>query len=261
MPSEGKKNTSWQHVAGWYSELVGDKGHYYHRQIVIPGVLRLLNLKPSNSLLDVGCGQGVMSRAIPEGVDYHGIDLSKSLLAEAKKSKHPETHNFTLADATKKFNLPKNDFSHACIILALQDMESPRQVFVNINHHLGLNGRLVFVIRHPSFRIPGKSDWHIDREKNIQSRIVNCYMSPQKIPIEVAPSKESRSPKTWAFHLPLSAYTQHLLDAGFALENIEEWVSDKQSVGKAALMENRARSEFPLFMAIIARKSRKLRQN
>lgn len=260
MPSDHTKDTSWQHVADWYSDLVGSKGHYYHRQVVIPGVLRILGLKAGNSLLDVGCGQGVMARAIPEGVAYHGVDLSKALLEDAKKEDKKELHNYTLADATKKFSLPKTDFTHACIILALQDMAEPSMVFANINRHLALNGRLVFVIRHPCFRIPGKSDWFTDREKNLQSRIVDSYLSPLKIPIEVAPSKEARSPKTWAFHQPLSAYTKQLLDAGFALENIEEWISDKVSVGKAAEMENRARSEFPLFMTIIARKSRMLKK-
>jgi hypothetical protein len=37
---------------------------------------------------------------------------------------------------------------------------------------------------------------------------------------------------------------------------MEEWTSDKVSVGKAAKGENRARAEFPLFMAIRAVKVR-----
>jgi len=37
------------------------------------------------------------------------------------------------------------------------------------------------------------------------------------------------------------------------IEKIEEWASDKDSVGKAAKMENRARAEIPLFMAIQAK--------
>jgi hypothetical protein len=54
--------------------------------------------------------------------------------------------------------------------------------------------------------------------------------------------------------LPLAEYSRMLFEGGFLIERIEEWVSDKHSVGKASLMENRARSEFPLFMAILARK-------
>jgi len=40
----------------------------------------------------------------------------------------------------------------------------------------------------------------------------------------------------------------------FTIDIIEEWTSDKESVGKVAKMENRARSEFPLFLALKCRK-------
>jgi hypothetical protein len=45
-----------------------------------------------------------------------------------------------------------------------------------------------------------------------------------------------------------------LRNAGFVITRIEEWTSDKESEGKAAKQENRARAEFPLFMAIQALK-------
>jgi hypothetical protein len=46
-----------------------------------------------------------------------------------------------------------------------------------------------------------------------------------------------------------------LKDAGFVIEEIEEWTSDKESEGRAGRMENRSRNEIPLFMAIGAIKS------
>ena len=64
---------------------------------------------------------------------------------------------------------------------------------------------------------------------------------------------EAKSPLTWSFHQPISAYTKMLTDNGFVIEKLEEWTSDKESVGKAGKMENRARAEFPLFLAILAR--------
>jgi hypothetical protein len=38
------------------------------------------------------------------------------------------------------------------------------------------------------------------------------------------------------------------------IEKIEEWVSDKKSTGPMAKMEDRARDEIPMFMAILATK-------
>ena len=64
----------------------------------------------------------------------------------------------------------------------------------------------------------------------------------------------SSSPITWTYHFPISMYTTWLHDVGFVIEMIEEWTSDKTSIGKAGKMENRSRSEFPLFLAIRAKK-------
>ena len=46
-----------------------------------------------------------------------------------------------------------------------------------------------------------------------------------------------------------------LTDNGFLITNIEEWVSPKKSEGPMAIIEDRARNEFPLFLAIKAVKN------
>ena len=60
------------------------------------------------------------------------------------------------------------------------------------------------------------------------------------------------SPVTWSFHRPLSEYFKILKDNRFTVQILEEWSSDKESEGSAARMENRARAEIPLFLAIKA---------
>ena len=67
---------------------------------------------------------------------------------------------------------------------------------------------------------------------------------------------QGHGPLTWSFHEPISAYTNMLADNNFVIENLEEWTSDKESMGKAGRMENRSRAEFPLFLAILARLDR-----
>lgn len=76
-------------------------------------------------------------------------------------------------------------------------------------------------------------------------------MSEMDIPINAHPGQDV-SPMTWSFHHPLEDYSTYLYNNGFLIEKIEEWTSDKKSEGKAAKMENRAREEFPMFMAILA---------
>ena len=76
-------------------------------------------------------------------------------------------------------------------------------------------------------------------------------MTPLEIPINAHPGEEG-SPMTWSFHHPIEDYANYLFGNGFLIEKIEEWTSEKKSEGKAAKMENRARDEFPMFMAILA---------
>lgn len=247
--------TSWEPVKKWYHGAVGEEGHYYHKQIIIPGILRLLDIeaeKAPSSLLDLACGQGVLARHLPEQMDYLGIDASPSLIKEAKKSDKNSLHNYIVSDVTKPLAKQKISFDHATVVLALQNIEHPELVFKNAFQHLKPGGNLLLILNHPCFRIPRQSSWQVDAEKKIQYRRIDRYYSPLKIPILAHPSKGERSPNTWTFHHPLSAYSKWLHDAGFSISLIEEWCSDKTSVGGAAKMENRSREEFPMFMAILA---------
>ncbi len=245
-----KKKTSWEKVEPWYSTLVGEEGHYYHRKIVIPGVLRLLQLKETSSLLDFGCGQGVLPRALQKPLPYCGVDLSSSLIKEARKLTKGSHATFIVSDICKPIPELKNQqFSHGAIVLALQNVEFPQEALQILSHHIQDKGTLVVVLNHPCFRIPRQSHWGIDEKTNTQYRRVDRYMSPLKIPIQMHPGK-SDAPSTWSFHHPLSAYSQWLSDAGFCITAMEEWISDKVSEGGEAKRENRARQEFPLFLAL-----------
>lgn len=248
-----KDETSWEESERWYDATVGKEGHYYHQAIVIAGVLRLLALSDSSRLLDLACGQGVLARAIAPQVEYHGIDLSPSLIQSAKqRTKRPHC-TFSVGDICKPLNLNRT-FTHATIILALQNVADPKLAIEQVSKHLELNGTFVTVLNHPCFRIPRQSHWGIDEQKKLQFRQIDRYLTSLKIPIQTHPGKGKESETTWSFHHPLSSYASWLSTAGFLIEGIEEWASDKVSTGKNAARENRARTEFPLFLAIKAKK-------
>lgn len=248
--------TSWHHVGKWYNELVKSKGHYFHEHIILPNVSRLLSLKPGSSILDLACGQGVLARNIPKNVYYQGVDVAESLISYAKKQDSGENHQYLVADITKPLPVSKTDFDYSIVILALQNIEFPKKVFENANKHLKDRGKFLIVINHPYFRIPRQTSWEIDTNNKVQYRRINRYLSPLKIPINQHPGEKEKSAITWSFHYPLASYSQYLFETGFMIEKIEEWVSDKKSVGKTGRMENRARDEFPLFMAILAVKTK-----
>lgn len=244
-----RSDTSWQKVSKWYKESVGLQGNYYHTHVVIPSTLRMLNMGPTSSLLDLACGQGVLERAVPKEISYLGIDASGDLVDFARSHAVGTYHRFLRLDATRPLPV-KETFTHAAIVLSLQNVERWQNVITNAATLLGRNGVMVLVLNHPYFRIPRQTSWAIDEKSKMQYRRVNRYLLPFKIPINSEPSKGSRGAVTWSFHFSIQDLTRELKKNGFVIEVIEEWVSDKVSAGKAAKMENHARDEFPLFMAL-----------
>ncbi|OGJ22001.1 MAG: hypothetical protein A3A82_00770 [Candidatus Pacebacteria bacterium RIFCSPLOWO2_01_FULL_47_12] len=257
MPSQHchspKQDTSWQQVSPWYHKLVGSDGHFYHEHVVILGVLRLLELQPDSSLLDLGCGQGILAKKIPPIARYLGLDSAAALIREAQAQVKTPNYTFVTKDATKLIPETKADFSHAAIILALQNMREPQAAVQNAANHLTAGGKFVIVLNHPCFRIPRQSGWGIDEKTKLQHRWINRYASAMEIPITMHPGQKD-SAVTWSFHHSLHDYSTMLVAAGFCITALEEWTSPKESVGSAAKMENRARSEFPLFLTIVAEK-------
>ena len=240
--------SSWESSHSWYDKVVGEKGHYYHQSVILPGLLRLLKLSEGDRLLDVACGQGILARSLPKNVDYVGVDASPSLVRAAQsKSKH----TFIVADATQPLPLEKESFTAATIILALQNIERGDLTLQHIRPLLKKGGRLALVLSHPCFRIPRQSSWGIDEPKKLQYRRIDRYLTPLSIPIQTHPG-QGESPQTMTYHHPLSTYSQWLSKAGFSIIGMEEWISDKKSTGGASRMENRAREEFPLFLTILA---------
>ncbi len=245
-----RNSTSWEKSSKWYGEIVGEKGHFFHQSVIIPNSLKLLKIKPESSLLDVACGNGVIARHIPQQTKYLGVDLAAGLIDKARKMDGNKGHKYMVGDVTEKI---KGDelFDNAVLILALQNIKEPDKVMVNVSEKLKSGGKFLIVINHPSFRIPRQSGWEIDKLNKLQYRRVSKYMNPMEIPVEMHPGKHDGQ-FTWSYHHPLSDYSEYLFKSGFLIEKIEEWTSGKQSRGSAAGMENRAREEFPMFMAILA---------
>ena len=107
---------NWDSSERWYTSCVGEKGHYYHQAVVLPNALRLLGKK--GSLLDLGCGQGVLARHLDQKIDYFGVDQSKELISSAKKM--TKRGQFFLADVTQGLPIEKKDFDLPEIFITVE---------------------------------------------------------------------------------------------------------------------------------------------
>ncbi|EKE21917.1 MAG: hypothetical protein ACD_7C00094G0001 [uncultured bacterium] len=240
----------YDHVSKWYDSLVNDKGHYYHANIIIPRVVKLLQNK--KSILDLACGQGVLQRSLDKNIEYLGVDIANQMIQKANYYNKNKKHVFLTKDLSKIVEFEKKDFEAACIILSLQDMQNPLNLLKNAASHLVKGGLLLIVLNHPCFRVPRQSYWQIDTQKNMQYRRIDMYMSNMQVPISVSYNKSRFDKSVTAHHFPIKDLSEYLYEAGFLIEKIDEWISDKESSGAKAKMENRSRQEIPLFMAISA---------
>ena len=243
------KKKSWNSVSKWYDELVSSSGHFYHQNVIFPNLNKWYNFTSSDKVLDLACGQGVLSRHIPNKTFYLGIDISSALINSAKKY---NSSQFIKADVTAPLKIDAQNFSHAFIILALQNMKNGYEAIKNCALKLKKTGKLIIVLNHPCFRIPRQSNWQIDEKKHSQQRVLDRYMSSMEIPINMNPGLSKANNKTYSYHHPLSIYMDWLHKEKFAITRLEEWCCPKNSDGKWSKRENRARKEFPLFLAIEA---------
>lgn len=253
-PVRGKNagDAEWDRAARWYDALVGAQGSDYQQSLILPGALRLLEPEKSFRLLDLACGQGVFCRYLAgRGYRVEGLDISSALVASAKK-RSPASIAFHVADAADPQALKGKAFDGIACLLAVQNMERLLPVFQNVKRWLKPGGRFVLIMTHPCFRIPRQSHWGYDEDKKTQFRRVDLYASETEIPILTPPKKGARG-FTTTYHRPLQSYFNALAEAGLAVDCLEEWASEKTSEpGKRAKAENRARREFPLFLALRA---------
>lgn len=252
-PSPGSgvsRDTSWEKSADWYDRLIGPQGSELYQSVVIPKALDLLQPVESEHILDIGCGQGVFTRAMAScGAITTGIDLAPSLIAKAKKYPSPSRIRYYARDAANLEGL--GNFNAITAILCIQNMPHLAEISLACARHLKPGGRMLWVLNHPAFRIPRQSSWGWEEERKIQYRRIDAYSSEMEIPIVMHPG-QPRSEQTVSFHHSL----QNLLAPGFAsglsLIGLEEWRSNKTSEpGPKARAENRARREFPLFLALL----------
>ena len=249
MCMKSSDKTSWGKEAAWYSEHLKD-GDTYHAKVILPNILRLIDPKKGQKVLEIGCGEGFFAEEIAKkGSAVTGCDISPELIALAKK-KGKASYLVTPAQDLSMFKDGSVDIVLA--VLTLQNMERLDLVMKEVSRVLGTEGRFIFVLNHPVIRSPQTSSWDFDEKKKVQYRRLDAYLSERKVGIDMHPGSGKRS-LTYSFQRSLQEYMKLLRGAGFSITRLEEWISHRKSApGPRAKAEDAARKEFPLFMMIEA---------
>ncbi len=249
-------STSWGGVADWYDDLLKEDDTYQSK-VILPNLERLLDIQNGETILDLACGQGFFSHKFSkDGVSFIGVDISKELIAKAKGVNNENTV-FHVSPSDDLSMIENNSIDKIFIVLALQNIEKMKETFEECTRVLKTGGTFFIILNHPTFRIPKRSSWEYDEEKNIQYRRIDGYLSESRTDIEMHPGLKDGE-NTVSFHRPLQTYFKLLAKAGFTVSRLEEWESHKKSEkGKRSEAEDRSRKEIPLFMCLEAIKLEK----
>lgn len=273
-PTGGPKDprdTSWDKVATWYDELISERRNDHYEEVIVPGVMRLMNPAPGQRVLDVACGQGVLARRLASiGCEVVGIDSAHGLIEAAKRrAKEAATAasgtptstaptSFHVVDARElgglvglgSMGLDESSFDSAACVMALANIEPLLPAVQGVARLLKPGGKFVWVITHPAFRAIGQTSWDWDLKARRQFRRVEGYLSPGQKAIQMHPGA-APDITTWTFHRPMQTYVRTMVECGLLVEGMEEWAGQRVSqAGPRADEENRARREIPLFWAV-----------
>ncbi|HEY4499520.1 MAG TPA: methyltransferase domain-containing protein [Candidatus Paceibacterota bacterium] len=249
LKSNKKPNTSWNKAADWYDELLATDPDSYQCKVILPNILRLMDIKRGEQIADIACGQGYFTEAFyKQSGSVVGVDIASKLIQLA--SKHSPKIQYHVASAESMPFLASNSFDKVAIILALQNMVDVNGVIKEAHRILKSKGSLYIVLNHPAFRVLKESSWGWDEKMKAQYRRIDRYISEAQVKIQMHPGDNPKD-ITLSFHRPFQFYFKIFHKNGLAVTRLEEWISHRTSErGPRAIAEDRARKEIPLFLAI-----------
>ena len=98
-------------------------------------------------VLDAGCGNGRLLEALPDNIEYLGLDNSEALIALAKK-KYPQK-DFRIADILDLSDRPDNNYDYIfclAVILHLPGRDLREQAVRNLAKKLKTGGRMIISV-------------------------------------------------------------------------------------------------------------------
>ncbi len=248
------KNTSWGVVADWYENHLSENQDSYHKKVILPNLLRLIDIKPTDSILDLACGTGFFTREFfTLSKKVMGVDISKELISIARKNSDPNI-KYVVTPAHKLKGISDASVDKISLVLAIQNIEEVKEMLYECSRVLSQGGSMHIVLNHPSFRIPKGSSWGWDDVAQKQYRRIDKYISESKVEIDMHPGQKEKE-QTISFHRPIQFYFKLFRSGGFVVTRLEEWISHKKSdAGPRQKEEDRMRKEIPLFMYLEIKK-------
>jgi 2-polyprenyl-3-methyl-5-hydroxy-6-metoxy-1,4-benzoquinol methylase len=200
--------SKWSYVPREQMGNFGDRGDFVRQHLLNPALFELLGDVAGKTVLDVGCGQGYLSRLLArEGAMVTAVEPATNFYNYAVEQEQAERLGIIYVQADIAA-LPLPQASFDCVIANMVFMDIPdyQTAMRNCIAALKRHGHFIFSLLHPSFE-ESSSAWvkkgHVEVREYLQE-----YTSMQSF--------------AYLFHRPLSAYINFLLAEGCTLQKLIE---------------------------------------
>jgi SAM-dependent methyltransferase len=207
-------NGLWDEHAQWWIDGFTDGADPEYVEQIIP--LAVEELAGRHKILDLGCGDGQIARALAaQGSEVLGVDPTQLHIDVAtERGGGPQ---YLLGGATK---IPADDESFDAVVacLVFEHIDQMDEAMTEVARVLKPNGQFSFFLNHPLLQTPGSGwiDDHIIDPPEQYWRIGPYLVETESIE-EVEKDVYIRF-----IHRPLSRYVNALLANGMSLERMVE---------------------------------------
>jgi ubiquinone/menaquinone biosynthesis C-methylase UbiE len=208
----------WNALAGYYDNLVADKGDTIREFLYDPAILNNLDNVEGTIILDAGCGNGYWSRRLMEmgASKVYSIDSSSELINRAKHRTQNSGIYYSVADLSKHLSFKSSIFDIIVSNLVLDYLKNIKKTAVEFSRVLKPNGILLFGVQHPLYHLG-----YILKQDS--GEFVKKYAKPhgyfERIPLQKLTFEQT---SLTIFNRTIGDYINPFIACGLKLEKIIE---------------------------------------
>jgi ubiquinone/menaquinone biosynthesis C-methylase UbiE len=227
---------SWDRVAEEFASCFADGEEFYHKHIIGPTMIDLLDEIAGKTILDLACGEGHFARRLAElakgNVKITGVDASKNMIriAREKSEQYSDCMSFRIVDASRMPELQPGSFDIAVCNMALMDIKDYAAAIREVARVLKPKGVFIFSILHPCFMTPGSGWIKEDTERTDPDNKVGWKVDSYHYKLVSNSLIKSIKDKAYYFHRTLEDYFCTLREGGFVVADLREPVPSRELV-------------------------------
>lgn len=151
MEKDSEIIRSWEINAREWSRIIEEEG-IASRAFTNPAIVDIIRDNDPENILDLGCGEGWLTRALSHGKNkVTGADATETLLESARKKGTQCFYRITYEEIIKGKKIPEAPFDAVVLNFCLYQKEEVPQLFTALKSSLAKQGTIYIQTLHPYF--------------------------------------------------------------------------------------------------------------